>query len=187
MIEQYEKDSENQITQLLEARCTLVYFYQRLDEPVKITDALEKAREALEIALAAKEKSETLFAACTKVGRAHIDTSHFETAEDIFEKVGSEAEDALGLEHDATIRLLICIGVIYQGRNLWKDAQPWFERAYAASIVMDGLLGTRTQRLEAALENQHYSTTSLSQESLESIFNHTSRNMQSRIVYSLEL
>jgi hypothetical protein len=52
---------------------------------------------------------------------------------------------------------------------MWAYAQPWFERALAASMTANGLECAMTKRLEDALENQHYAVTAHTHEELESI------------------
>ena len=165
LIEQCERHPERLNSQILQARCTLVDLYRRLEDNENMANALGQAQKSLERILeSTAKKSERLLKACTKVARLHLKSSNCEVAEDIFQRIGGEAEDTLGIDHEATITILIDVGQIYQHENMWTSAQPWFERALAASMTANGLRNMLTKRLEAALENQNYSTSGFAHE-----------------------
>lgn len=86
----------------------------------------------------------------------------------LFQSIAWKAEDDFGTDNEDTISLLICIGKMYQDEDMWSSAKPWFERALAASMTQNGLYGTMTKRLEAALETQYYSVSVLTYEEVES-------------------
>ncbi|KAI9851900.1 MAG: hypothetical protein M1824_002450 [Vezdaea acicularis] len=169
LIEQCKKYPGKLNSQILQARCELVNLYQQLEDDEKVANALEQARKDLEMILESTvKKTEPLLEACVKIVKLHVKNDYCQAAENMFQRIGGEAEDTLGTDHEATIRILIRIGKFYQGENMWTNAQPWFERALAASMTANGLEDAMTKRLEAALENQHYTVTALTHEELES-------------------
>lgn len=82
---------------------------------------------------------------------------NYSEAEEMFHAMQDRAVETLGPDHKRTIWILIRIGLMYQNANRWKDAQPRFEQALAASMTANGLEDALTKSLEAALENEHYS------------------------------
>jgi tetratricopeptide (TPR) repeat protein len=170
LIEQCEKYPGKLDSQVLQTRCALVDLYQRLGDNEQVANALGKAQAALEkILTSTPKKTELLLETCTQVARLHIENDYRQDAEDIFERIGAEAEDTLGTDHQATIRILIRIGKTYQVKNMWTNAQPWFERALAASMTANGLEDTMTKSLEAAIENKHYAASELEAGSLAAL------------------
>lgn len=170
LIEQCDKYPGKLDVQVLQARCALVDLYQRLGDSEQVANALEKAQAALEKILASTpKKTELLLESCTQIARLHIENDHRQVAEDIYERIGAEAEDTLGTDHPATIRILIRIGKTYQAKNMWTNAQSWFERALAASMTANGLEDAMTKSLEAAIENKHYSASELEAGSLAAL------------------
>jgi hypothetical protein len=170
LIEQCEKHPRKLASQILQARCALVDLYRRLGDDEQATSALWQAQKALETVLASTTtKTEPLLNSCIEVARLHIKDDYSEVAEDMLQRIGDKAEDTFGTDHNVTIEILVCIGKIYQRGNMWTYAQPWFERALAASMTANGLENAMTKRLEVALENQHYAVTAFTHEELESI------------------
>ena len=162
LVEQCESHQQKLSLQILRARCSLVNLYRRQGNDVKGTLALEKAREAVNKTLTANiEKSEVLLKACTDVGKLYLQEQGDEPAEDIFQTIAAEAEDVFQEDRSPAITLSIHIGKIYQTENNWSKAEPWFERALAASMAANELDSPLTKALEAALEDRHYSSTCL--------------------------
>ena len=162
LIEQCESHQQKLSLQILRARCSLVNLYRRQGNDVKGTLALEKAREAVDKTLTTNiEKSEVLLKACTDVGKLYLQEQGDEPAEDIFQNIAAEAEDVFQEDRSPAITLFIHIGKIYQTENNWSKAEPWFERALAASMAVNELDSPLTKALEAALEDRHYSSTCL--------------------------
>ncbi|KAF8244241.1 hypothetical protein K440DRAFT_22746 [Wilcoxina mikolae CBS 423.85] len=170
LIEQCEKYPTKLDSQILQARCALVDLYRRLGDDGRAARALRLAQKALETVLASTaKKTEPLLDSCIHVAKLHMTENYSEVAEDIFQRIGDEAEDTFGTDHRVTIGILIHIGKTYQRRNMWTYAQPWFERALAASMTANGLENAMTKRLEDALEHQHYAVGALTHEELESV------------------
>ncbi len=162
LIHQCESNQQKLSLQILRARCTLVDLYRRQGYDEKGSLALEKAREAVDKALTPNiEKTEDLLKACIEVGKLYLQEQGDEPAEDIFQNIAAEAEDAFQMDRAPTISILIHIGKIYQNENNWSKAEPWFERALAASMAANKLDGQLTKALAAALEDRHYSSTCL--------------------------
>ena len=165
LIDQCESHWRKLSLQILRARCTLVDLYRRQGYDEKSSLALQKAREAVDKTLQPNiEKTEGLLKACTEVGKLYLQDQGDETAEDIFQSIAAEAEDAFPTNHSPTITILIHIGKIYQSENSWSKAEPWFERALAASMAANGFDSPLTKALDAALEDRHYSSTYLTGE-----------------------
>ena len=162
LIDQCESHQQKLSLQILRARCTLVELYRRQGYDEKSSLALEKAREAVDKTLTSNtEKTERLLKTCTEVGKLYLREQGNEPAEDIFESIATAAEDVFQTDRSPTIAILIHIGKIYQDENSWNEAEPWFERALAASMAASGLDSPLTKALEAALEDRHYSSTCL--------------------------
>jgi len=169
LAEQCEKYPEKLSEQILQARSALVNFFKRRGDEEGFTIALGKARAALITVLkSALTKTECLLKAGIVVAALHIETTGPNNAEDMFQIIGDNAEEWFGTDHESTIRLLIRIGKAYQEKNMWSNAEPWFERALSASMTANGLEGTMTQRLEKALETQRYTVEALTHQELES-------------------
>ena len=146
----------------MRARCTLVDLYRRQGNDEKSSLAFEKAQEAVDKTLKPNiEKTEGLAKACTEVGKLYLQEQGDETAEDIFQSIAAEAEDAFRTDRSPTIAIFLHIGEIYQNENSWSKAEPWFERALAASMAANGSDSPLTKALDAALEDRHYSSTCL--------------------------
>ena len=162
LIEQCESHQQKLSLQVLRARCSLVNLYRKQGNGVKGTLALEKARQAVDITLTSNiEKSEVLLKACTDVGKLYLQEQDDEPAEDIFQNIAAKAEDVFQEDRSPAITIFIHIGKIYQNENNWSKAEPWFERALAASMAANELDSPLTKALEAALEDRHYSSTCL--------------------------
>lgn len=162
LIDQCESHQQKLSLQILRARCTLVDFYRRQGYDEKSSLALEKARQAVDKTLTSNvEKTEGLLKACTDVGMLYLQVQGDEPAEDIFQSIAAAAEDAFQMDHSPAITIFIRIGKIHQNENNWTKAEPWFERALAASMAANELDSPLTKALEAALEDCHYSSTSL--------------------------
>ncbi len=162
LIDQCESHQQKLSLQILRARCTLVNLYRRQGFDEKYSLALEKAREAVDKTLTSNtEKTQGLLQACTEVGKLYLQEQGDEPAEDIFQNIAAEAEDAFQMDRSPAIAIFIHIGKIYQNENNWSKAGPWFERALAASMAANGLDGPMTKALDAALEDRHYSSTCL--------------------------
>ncbi|KAL8718486.1 MAG: hypothetical protein Q9225_004387 [Loekoesia sp. 1 TL-2023] len=160
LIDQCENHRRQLSSQMLRARCILITFYQRQDDRGKGFSALEQAREAVHKTLELNiEKSEGLLRAYVEVGKLCLESYDEEAAEDILQSVAESAVDATRTVDSANIGILIHIGKLYQNRNTWAKAEPWFERALAASMATGDLESPLTVGLEAALENRHYSST----------------------------
>ena len=162
LIDQCESHQQKLSLQILRARCTLVNLYRRQGFDEKCSLALEKARQAVDKTLTSNvEKTECLLKACTDVGMLYLQVQGDEPAEDIFQSIATEAEGAFQMDCSPTITIFIHIGKIYQNDNKWSKAEPWFERALAASMAANELDSPSTKALEAALEDRHYSSTCL--------------------------
>ena len=158
LINQCEMHDETLSSQILQAICSLVELYRRMNNQERLTDALDHLREAVYKFLDSTiEKTGDLLKACMKAAQSHLENECFETAEEIFQVIGGEAENTHGTDNKAIINMFIDIGKIYQNSNMWSIAQDWFERALAASMTAYGLEGAITKRLETALENERYS------------------------------
>ncbi|TPX22058.1 hypothetical protein DIZ76_013922 [Coccidioides immitis] len=96
-----------------------------------------------------------------QLAKAHLISGRHEVAEDLFLKIESEARDILRRDHQAMIRILVDIGIIYQDQNSWTDAGPRFEHALAISLVENGIDSKETEMLEAALDRRHFESSSL--------------------------
>lgn len=157
LIEQCEVYPERLAQEILQARCALVDLYQQLENDERIIVAVQQAQKALWTILNSNtEKTKPLLETCTNVARLHVQAGHYDAAEDICQRIATEAERKFGTDNGFTIGVFIRIGKFYQGENRWTDAQPWFERALAASIAANGLSSALTLRLEAALARKHY-------------------------------
>ena len=162
LIDQCEIHQQKLSLQILRARCTLVDLYRRQGYDEKSSLALEKAREAVDKTLTSNiEKTQGLLQACTEVGKLYLQEQGDDPAEDIFQNIAAEAEDAFQMDRSPAIAIFIHIGKIYQNGNNWSKAGPWFERALAASMAANELDGPMTKALDAALEDRHYSSTCL--------------------------
>ena len=162
LIDQCERHQQKLGLQILRARCTLVDLYRRQGFDEKSSLALEKAREAVDKTLTSNvEKTESLLKVCTEVGKLCLQEQGDEPAENIFQRIAAEAEDAFQTDSSPTVTIYIHIGKIYQNESGWSKAEPWFERALAASMAANEVDGSLTKALEAALEERQYSSTCL--------------------------
>lgn len=158
LINQYEKYPERLGSQIMQAKCDLVGLYRRMEDQEKLAYALLHVQEALDRILdSAVERNDLLWKVCIRAAKLHLEENFHRAAEDMFQRIGSEAEDAHGMDDKATINILIDIGKVYQSTNMWSYARQWFERALAASMTAYGLESKTTKRLEIALENRKYS------------------------------
>ena len=165
LIDQCESHRQKLSLQILRARCTLVNLYRIQGYDRKRSLALQKAREAVDKTLQPNiKKTEGLLKACTEVGKLYLQEQGDEAAEDIFQSIAAEAEDAFPTNRLSTITIVIYIGNIYQNETSWSKAEPWFERALAASMAANGLDSPLTKALDAALEDRHYCSTCLTGE-----------------------
>lgn len=169
LVEQSEKYPDKLSEQILQARIALVKLFKRREDEEGVRIALEKAEAALKTVLAsALTKTERLLKAGIGVATLHVGRTGPNIAEEMFQILGDKAEEWFGTDDKSTIRLLICIGKVYQEENMWSNAEPWFERALSASMTANGLESIMTQRLEKALESQRYTMEALTHQELES-------------------
>ena len=146
--------------EILQARCTLINLYRKQCSFEKCSIALKEARAAVHKSFEPDiEKTEGLYKACIEVGKLHLVEHDEEPAEDIFQSIAENAEDAFREDHAVIIKILIHVGKLYQNQNHWVKAATWFERALAASIATSDSESPLTKALEEALENHYYSST----------------------------
>jgi tetratricopeptide (TPR) repeat protein len=142
--------------QILEINHALVELYQTLS-PEKVSKGLIDAEKAFWIIMKSDgEKTSLLFQAAVDLTSLHVKNERYVPADLMFKEIQSEAVEKFGIDDDATISILINIGVIYQNQLRWSDAQPRFEQALAAAMTANGLESSITQQLEEALENRCY-------------------------------
>ncbi|KAG8533372.1 uncharacterized protein KY384_002155 [Bacidia gigantensis] len=146
--------------EILRARCTLINLYRKQNSLEKCSTALKEAWTAVHKSFEPGiEKTERLIRACLEVGKLHLECNDEEVAEDLFQSIAQNAEDAFQEDHAVIIRIFIHIGKLYQSQKHWFKAAPWFERALAASIAIGDSESPLIKVLEEALENHCYSST----------------------------
>lgn len=158
LIDQCESHRQKLSPQLLQARCTLIKVYSQQHDNPNLSSALEQAREEVHniLALKIQDTGNDMLKACIEVGKLHLENGRQETAEDMFQSIAEKAEDGPLHMSPPNITILIHIGKLYQSRNTWQKAKPWFERALAASMATTEWASPLTKALDAALKNRHY-------------------------------
>jgi tetratricopeptide (TPR) repeat protein len=157
LIQRCEENPEKLGAQLLQARATLVEHYQKIGETAKAEQALDQAAESFwTVIRLCDTKKHSVLEAAISLSKLHVEASRYDAAENMFQKVASEAEIAFGTDDDCTIDILIAIGVFYQEQGRWQDAQEYFEQALSLAMVAYGVESEPTRRLEMALERQRY-------------------------------
>lgn len=80
----------------------------------------------------------------------------------IFRKVDEKARDLFGNDDERTIWILITIGLAYQNQTTWRDAEEWFEGAFAAALASNKWSGDDgiVRSLQNAMDKRHFSYSS---------------------------
>jgi len=157
LIQRCEENPEKLGAQLLQARATLVEHYQKIGETAKAEQALDQAAESFWAVLGLCDtKKHSILEAAISLSKLHVEAGRYDTAENMFQKVASEAEIAFSTDDYCTIDILIAIGVFYQEQDRWQDAREYFEQALSIAMVAYSLESEPTRRLEMALERKRY-------------------------------
>jgi tetratricopeptide (TPR) repeat protein len=160
LIEQCENHPKDLAVQILRCRSTLLRLYYNEDRD-KMNEALDQSRKAFwEVLNSKQEKTQSLSEAAAEVAKWYVKAGRYQTADDMFIQIQSDAVDTFGADNRRTISLFRSIGFFYQNEGRWDDAQPWFEQALVACYKAEGKESICVKRLEAALEKQHYDMSS---------------------------
>ena len=81
----------------------------------------------------------------------------------MFSQMENELTGTAGDDCDNAIDFLIDIGMLYESHNRWNDARARFEHALALTLSSRGPESRLGRRLQAALDNRHFSMSSLPQ------------------------
>jgi len=156
LIEKCEKHPEDLAVQALRCRSALLNLYYNGDRE-KMNKALEESKEAFwKIMNSEQDKTQALFDAAAEIAKWHVKAGRYQSADDIFIQIQSDAVETFGADNKRLLLLFRNIGLFYQNAGRWDDAEPWFEQALVACYEALGEESISTKRLEAALENQHY-------------------------------
>ena len=158
LIEKCEAHPEDLSMQILRCKSALLALYYE-DDRNKFNTALDQSKLSFWRFLnldSEQRKTRSLLDAGAEIAKWHVKAGQYETADDMFIQIGSEAEKTFDADGGKIISLFQSIGFFYQNEERWDLAGPWFEQALAACYrnFADGSVVTK--RLEAALENQRY-------------------------------
>jgi hypothetical protein len=103
-----------------------------------------------------ENKTKDILEACVTFIQRFVKAGRHQDADDMFIQIESDAQETFGSDDLQTIRLLDRIGIFYQNEGMCEDAAPHFEQALAARLSRFGACHESVERLELALENQHY-------------------------------
>ncbi|KAF8858028.1 hypothetical protein BDZ45DRAFT_726328 [Acephala macrosclerotiorum] len=160
LIQQCEKYPEKLRVQTLQARCSLAKLYLRLEQQDSAIAELEMAQKLLMEILAPNDDLHwSILKTSRQLAFAYVECNNIKSCDYILERVVERLEARLEDKQDQTAVLVIFLTEIareYQRVLAWQNAAPWFERALAISLIGLGSEDERTQRLEAALQNQQY-------------------------------
>ena len=102
------------------------------------------------------EMDESLRNTVVEVTELYIEHVDAEAGSVMLTNIVSAAVAILGAGDERLIRLLIRFGMFYQTRKDWLNARRFFEHALAASLSLDGPDHKRSEKLQGALDNEHY-------------------------------
>ena len=160
LIQQCEKYPEKLMVQALQARCSLARLYLRLEQQDSATSELGMAQKLLVEILSSNEDLHwSILKTSRQLAFAYVECDNIKSCDYILERVAERLEARLEDKEDhikAHVGFLTDIAREYQRVLAWQNAAPWFERALAMSLICLGSEDERTQRLEAALQNQQY-------------------------------
>jgi tetratricopeptide (TPR) repeat protein len=158
IIAQCKLNPDNLAAQNLRARAALIELYRESGRTDSAVEELSKAQALfLDTWELIGKISREFIDASLEVAAQSLKSEQYNDTDEMFQVMQERVCETFGPDHSRTIRILIRIGLIYQNGNRWKDAEPRFEQALAASMAANGLEDALTRTLEAALENQHYS------------------------------
>jgi tetratricopeptide (TPR) repeat protein len=156
LIEQCEKHPKDLAVQTLRCRNALLELYHKNNRE-KMNEALDQSKQTFwRVMNSAQEKTQPLFDAGEETAKWHVKAGQYDTADEIFVQIQSDAVETFGEDNGKIISLFRSIGLCYQKEGRWEDAEPWFEQALVACYRTLEEDSNITKRLEAALENQHY-------------------------------
>ncbi|KAF3036224.1 hypothetical protein E8E12_007885 [Didymella heteroderae] len=137
----------------------LLDYYEDRDDVVKKSDALDHAEQALwNVLQSTEKKTREILVACLQLTKRLVKAARYESADDIFSQIESEAQETFGTDEIRTIWFLENIGTFYQNEGRWQDAASRFEHALAARLSRYGERHESVRRLEDALENRYFET-----------------------------
>jgi tetratricopeptide (TPR) repeat protein len=158
LIAQCEQNPEKLAVQNLRARAALIELYRESGRTDAAVEELSKAQASvLDTWKLVGKITKELIDASLEVAAQSLKLEQYNDADEMFHMMQDRVCETFGPDHSRTIWILIRIGLMYQNGNRWKDAEPWFEQALAASMTANGLEDALTRSLEAALDNEHYS------------------------------
>ena len=185
LIQQCEKYPETLGVQSLQARCSLARLYLKLGNRDAAIKELAMAAKLLIKKLAPSQDLQcSILKAARQVAFAYVECKEIKTSNDLLERVAERLEAKLEDKREHTqllVGFLTDIAREYQRALAWQNAAPWFERALAISLISLGSDNERTQRLEAALQNQQYHVPGESYEDFDKLLRSGSQEFTVRL------
>ena len=160
------QDRPGLIIQHLKAFTALLQRYTKLKQTEEHRGAFENALMALKSTWSTYEWQEESFESfefieATLQLTADIFNHGFRgMCKQQFRDAVEKAEDVFGSDDERTLWVLISIGLVYQNKLTWDQAEEWFEAALAAALrnkdwgPKDGIV----RSLENAMDCEHFST-----------------------------
>lgn len=158
LMEKCEAHPEDLSVQILRCKSALLALYHE-DDQNKFHTVLDHSKVLFWRFLnsdSAQQKTQSLLCAGAEIAKWHVKAGQYETADDMFIKIGEEAEETFDVCKGKIISLFQSIGLFYQNEKRWDLAEPWFEQALSACYRNLVDESPATKRLEAALENRRY-------------------------------
>jgi tetratricopeptide (TPR) repeat protein len=165
LIEQCEELPGQLEVLILKSRTSLIDLYLQLEKPQELASALEIAKERFFIIMKQKKPSSlSLLDAGVDLAGMYVKASHYKEADAMFSQIENELTGTAGDDDcDNAIDFLIDIGMLYESHNRWNDARARFEHALALTLSSRGSESRLGRRLQTALDNRHFSMSSLQQ------------------------
>jgi tetratricopeptide (TPR) repeat protein len=164
LIEQCEELPGQLEVLILKSRTSLIDLYLQLEKPQELNLALELAKGRFCTIMKQKKPSSlSLLDAGVDLASMFVKAGHYKEADAMFSQMENELTGTAGDDCDNAIDFLIDIGMLYESHNRWNDARARFEHALALTLSSRGPESRLGRRLQAALDNRHFSMSSLPQ------------------------
>ncbi len=167
LIAQCDKYPEALVVQAVQARCTLAQRHLSQGQRKEARSVLKQAWLSLERLLRKQDKvaKKVLELSCP-LAFLYLQAGRQETCATILERAANIAERQVTIiptrsAADPAVEFHIAIGLKYQELSSWSQARPWFERALALVIQVQGPYHADAQKLAKSLEERRYRLTPL--------------------------
>ncbi|KAB2099129.1 hypothetical protein AG0111_0g12648 [Alternaria gaisen] len=144
--------------QTLDALVALIRTYKDARDVHHVQDALSRAAVSVRTLIDSEDETWTIpfFSSLLSLMEVFIGYGKHKFVDGVLLAAEEQAEYTLYNSPDSMIDLFLRMDMLYQGEDVWEEADHYFQYAQAASANASGRMNTWTKTIEDARRQQHY-------------------------------